>query len=200
MSNSRSNAPGGRITGAYGAKGTPGGEAISNRLTELAGGIKSSAGKARGFWARIRHVTKGAKTEKEKARRLGISESTWRRWRKGGEKKVPRGSGPRVEKRYQEKRKSQTAQQMKRRLGNNGRGTRVEVHPITQAGVDPSRQRDLGGVRKVNIRPAQWDRLVDQWAAGDVDAMNSEWEDIAEDTLGSEWGAYTSVAAIGFGA
>jgi hypothetical protein len=55
-------------------------------------------------------------------------------------------------------------------------------------------------VRKVNIRPNQWDRLIDQWSAGDMDGMNAEWEDIAEDTLGSEWGAYTSVAGIGFGA
>src|SRR5881392_1256392 len=47
----------GKITGAFGAKGKPGGEAIAERLTELAGGIKSSATSERGLEARLKYLT-----------------------------------------------------------------------------------------------------------------------------------------------
>src|SRR5690606_39878649 len=47
----------GKITGAFGARGKPGGEAISERLTELAGGIKSSAASERGLEARLKYLT-----------------------------------------------------------------------------------------------------------------------------------------------
>lgn len=188
-----------KIDGKYGAHGKPGGEAISERLTELAGGIKSSASSERGLEARLKYLT-NSPAGYQAMERAGISVTprTLIAWL-AGDRDPNKANRGRIDAAYADMRRRNVAKSLKKRLNNNGRGTRVEVHPINQAGVVPSRQRDLN-VRKVNIRPSQWDRLVDQWAAGDVDGMNDEWEDIAEDTLGSEWGAYTSVASIGFGA
>jgi len=188
-----------KIDGKYGASGKPGGEAIAERLTELAGGIKSSASSERGLEARLKYLT-NSPAGYQAMERAGISVTprTLIAWL-SGDRDPNKANRARLDAAYADLRHRNVAKSLKRRLNNNGRGTRVEVHPITQAGVTPSRQRDLN-VRKVNIRPSQWDRLVDQWAAGDMDGMNNEWEDIAEDTLGSEWGAYTSVSAIGFGA
>ncbi|WP_318206207.1 transcriptional regulator [Streptomyces sp. SCL15-4] len=189
----------GKITGEFGAHGKQGGEAISDRLTELAGGIKSSAMSERGLEARLKYLT-NSPAGYQAMERAGISVTprTLIAWL-SGDRDPNKANRGRLDAAYADLRRRNVAKNLKNRLNNNGRGTRVEVHPITQAGVTPSRQRALE-VRKVNIRPSQWDRLVDLWAAGDVDAMNDEWEDIAEDTLGSEWGAYTAVAAIGFGA
>lgn len=189
----------GKITGAFGARGKPGGEAIAERLTELAGGIKSSAISERGLEARLKYLT-NSPAGYQAMERAGISVTprTLIAWL-AGDRDPNKANRGHIDTAYADLRRRNVAKSLKKRLNNNGRGTRVEVHPITQAGVTPSRQRALE-VRKVNIRPSQWDRLVDQWADGDIDGMNDEWDDIAADTLGSEWGAYTTVAAIGFGA
>ncbi|WP_227985540.1 hypothetical protein [Nocardia spumae] len=52
----------------------------------------------------------------------------------------------------------------------------------------------------MNVRPADWGRLVGQWAAGDIDGMNDTWHVLAADTLGTDWNAYNVVDHIGFGA
>ncbi|WP_331728840.1 transcriptional regulator [Streptomyces canus] len=189
----------GKITGAFGAHGKPGGEAISERLTELAGGIKSSAASERGLEARLKYLT-NSPAGYQAMERAGISVTprTLIAWL-AGDRDPNKANRGRLDAAYADLRRRNVAKSLKKRLSNNGRGTRVEVHPVNQGSVPTPRQRPLD-VRKVNIRPSQWDRLVDQWADGDVDGMNDEWEDIAADTLGSEWGAYTSVSAIGFGA
>lgn len=188
-----------KITGKYNAKGTPGGEAISNRLTELAGGIKSSASSERGLEARLKYLT-NSPAGYQAMERAGISVTprTLIAWL-AGDRDPSKANRARLDAAYGDLRHRNVAKSLKKRLSNNGRGTRVEVHPVNQGSVPIPRQRDLT-VRKVNIRPNQWDRLVDQWAAGDVDGMNDEWDEIAADALGSEWAAYSSVAAIGFGA
>ncbi|MCX4429467.1 transcriptional regulator [Streptomyces mirabilis] len=189
----------GKITGAYGAHGKPGGQAISERLTELA-----DLGGPKGFHARVSYLTKSAAGQ-EAMIAAGIdlgnksTRATVLKWLGDPEATTTAAYRSKLDRAYEAFRRRNIAASLKRRLGNNGRGTRVEIHPVNQVGVTPSRQRALE-VRKVNIRPTQWDRLIDQWAIGDVDGMNYEWDDIAADALGSEWGAYTSVAAIGFGA
>ncbi|MFI6899283.1 transcriptional regulator [Streptomyces sp. NPDC050256] len=189
----------GKITGEFGAHGKRGGDAISERLTELAG-----LGGPKGFHARVAYLTKSAAGQAAMlAAGIDLNNKSTRatvlKWLGDPEATTTATYRRKLDQAYEAYRRRNIAASLKRRLGNNGRGTRVEVHPINQGGVLPSRQRELD-VRKVNIRPAQWDKLVDQWAAGDSDGMNGEWEDIAADTLGSEWGAYTSVASIGFGA
>src|SRR5690606_8354606 len=47
----------GTITGALGARGKPRGAAISERLTGLGGGSKSSAARERGLEARLKYLT-----------------------------------------------------------------------------------------------------------------------------------------------
>ncbi|MFG2858579.1 transcriptional regulator [Streptomyces mirabilis] len=189
----------GKITGAYGAHGKPGGEAISDRLNELA-----DLGGPKGLHARVSYLTKSAAGQ-EAMLAAGIdlnnksTRATVLKWLGDPEATTTAAYRKKLDQAYETYRRRNMAKSLKKRLSNNGRGTRVEIHPVNQVGVAPTRQRDLE-VRRVNIRPGQWDRLVDQWAIGDTDGMNYEWDDIAADTLGSEWGAYSSVAAIGFGA
>ncbi|WP_121832818.1 transcriptional regulator [Streptomyces sp. S1] len=188
-----------RITGEFGARGKRGGEAIGNRLSELAdrGGLK-------GFHARVSYLTKSAAGQAAMIA-AGIdlnNKSTQRtvlKWLGDQEAATTAAYRKKVDQAYEQFRRRNIASSLKKRLNNNGRGTRIEVHPITQAGVKPSHKRDLE-VRKINVRPSQWDTLVDQWAADDTAGMNQTWDAIAEDSLGSDWGAYSEVSAIGFGA
>ncbi|WP_225805299.1 transcriptional regulator [Streptomyces sp. NK15101] len=189
----------GKITGEFGAHGKRGGEAISDRLTELAGGIKSSAMSERGLEARLNYLTKSPAGYQAMERAgIEVKPRTLIAWL-SGDRDPNKANRSRIDAAYADLRRRNIARSLKKRLNNNGRGTRVEVHPITQSGVTPSRKRDLD-VRKINVRPSQWDQLVDQWAAHDTAGMNDTWDAIAEDSIGSDWGAYTEVSSIGFGA
>lgn len=188
---------GGKVNGNWGAKGKPGGEAISDRLTELAGGIKSSADSERGLEARLKYLT-NSPAGYQAMERAGISVTarTLIAWL-SGDRDPNKANRSRIDSAYADLRRRNVAKSLKKRLNNNGRGTRVEVHPVNQGSVPSLNQRSLD-VRRFTVR--KWDRLVDQWSAGDVLGMNSEWEDMAADELGSQWGAYVMVGAIGFGA
>ncbi|MDQ1022498.1 hypothetical protein QF035_000080 [Streptomyces umbrinus] len=82
------------------------------------------------------------------------------------------------------------------RLNKEGRGTRVEIHPLNQSQVDRPRQRAVE-FRSMNVR--RWDRIVAAWAAGDDQELDEAWVDQAVD-LGSQWGQYEYVTNIGFAA
>lgn len=190
---------GGRTTGGRGAKGISGGEAISRRLDELAGTIKSDVSSERGLEARLKYLTNSPRGYAAMERAgIDVKPRTLIAWL-SGDREPNKANLGKIERAYQNLRRQNIVRSMKRRLSKNGRGTRVEVHPVNQSAVAPQQQRDLE-VRRFNIRPNKWDELVDAWAAGDVGAMDAIWEDIAEADLGSEWGAYVMVSGIGFGA
>jgi hypothetical protein len=90
------------------------------------------------------------------------------------------------------------APSLKRRLSAGG-GAQVEIHPVSQSGVDRGAQRALNQ-RRANVRPSKWDRIVDAWDRDDWAELDAEWEDLIADALGSDWGAYTMVSGIGIGA
>ncbi|MDX2854585.1 transcriptional regulator [Streptomyces sp. PA03-3a] len=188
-----------RITGGEGARGKRGGHAISERLDELAGGIKSDASSERGLEARLKYLT-NSPAGYQAMERAGVSVTarTLIAWL-SGDRDPSKANAGRIDAAYRDMRRRNIAKTMKKRLSNDGRGTRVEVHPVDQSRVPDHKQRDLN-VRRIKIRPAQWDQLVDAWAAGDIASMDDIWDGIAEDTIGSDWGAYTTVGAIGFGA
>jgi hypothetical protein len=125
----------GKITGAYGAKGKPGGEAIAERLTELAGGIKSSAASERGLEARLKYLT-NSPAGYQAMERAGISVTprTLIAWL-AGDRDPNKANRGRIDAAYADMRRRNVAKSMKKRLSNNGRGTRVEVHPVNQGGV-----------------------------------------------------------------
>ncbi|MDH6565107.1 hypothetical protein M2160_000128 [Streptomyces sp. SAI-117] len=61
-------------------------------------------------------------------------------------------------------RRGSVARYLAARLNRDGRGTRVEIHPLNQSQVSRPRQRPVE-FRAMNVR--RWDRIVAAWAAGD---------------------------------
>jgi hypothetical protein len=190
---------GGKASGAFGAQGQSGGEAISARLDQLA----TEAG-VKGFRARVEYLTKSAAGQDAMiAAGIDLNNRSTRRtvlgWLSDPDATTSAKYRQAVDRAYSDRRRETMKAKLKDRLSNGGRGTRVEVHPVNQSAVPVQHQRDLN-MRRVNVRPSQWDQLVDAWATGNTAGMDAIWEGIAADTIGSEWGAYVMVSSVGFGA
>lgn len=76
---------------------------------------------------------------------------------------------------------------LKRWLNNNGAGTRVEIYPVDQAGVQESRRRDISH-RAINVRGA-WDDMVDAWHRGPNDPSAAEMLDVIWDEVITDLGS-----------
>lgn len=94
-------------------------------------------------------------------------------------------------------RRQNVARYLLARLNREGRGTRVEFHPLNQYQVDRPRQRVIS-YRTPNVR--HWDRVVDAWAAQDDAALDEAWISDVVLQLGSQWGQYEYVSNVGFAA
>lgn len=70
----------------------------------------------------------------------------------------------RIEQAYRTVRRENIARYLLARLNREGRGTRVEIHPLNQSHVVRPRQRVVE-FRTLNIR--NWDRIVQAWVSGD---------------------------------
>ncbi|MDB1090408.1 transcriptional regulator, partial [Streptomyces sp. ACA25] len=99
---------------------------------------------------------------------------------------------------YWDLRRQRVTPHLKRRLANNGRGTRIEIDPVDQRNVQQPHRRDLA-VRHINVRPRIWNAAVDAWLNNDDQAMEGIWDEIIMD-LGSGYDAYTNVASVGWAA
>ncbi|MDJ0347244.1 transcriptional regulator [Streptomyces sp. PH10-H1] len=179
----------------YGAQGLKSSEAIAVQLDILAGGIASPVESDRGLAARLRYLT-GSAGGYEALERAGISVSarTLLGWL--AETQNPnRLNLERIDVAYWDYRRRNVAQDLKRRL-NAGGGTRVELSPVNQSGVTPARQRDITH-RSLNVR--DWSEIVDCWAEDDMDGLEDEWCDWLMD-IGTDWGEYHYVSAVGFSA
>ncbi|MFJ5050480.1 hypothetical protein [Streptomyces sp. NPDC088719] len=86
---------------------------------------------------------------------------------------------------------------LKHRLNNGGRGTRVEINPVNQTGVDDRYRRDLSS-RSVSVRGV-WDRAVDAWMDDDLDELDAVWDEVL-DLIGSDYDGYSYVSSIGWAA
>ncbi|WP_157874522.1 hypothetical protein [Streptomyces sp. AcH 505] len=73
------------------------------------------------------------------------------------------------------------------------RGTRIEIHPVYQEGVQPSHRRDLR-VRHKNIW--RWKPIVQAWAAQDSLVMEDLWQELISD-MDSDYRSYQYVGHIG---
>ena len=82
------------------------------------------------------------------------------------------------------------------RLNREGRGTRVEFHPLNQSQVDRPRQRVVS-YRSLNVR--HWHRIVQAWANDDA-ALDNAWVSHGATDPGSEWGQYAYITNVGFAA
>ncbi|MGP3777157.1 transcriptional regulator (plasmid) [Streptomyces sp. SDT5-1] len=183
--------------GVFGAQGLKGYEAAARQLDQLAGFIATPVTQRRGMMARLNYLTR-TEHAKAAARQAGltVSDRTLKRWADG--KATPsKKSLAQLDAAYRQVRRNNVARHLLQRLNKQGRGTRVEFHPLNQSQVERPRHRDVG-FRTLNVR--NWDRMVDAWAAGDDEAMDAEWFETITADLGSEYGAYEYVMNIGFAA
>ncbi|MBC9730218.1 helix-turn-helix transcriptional regulator [Streptomyces sp. TRM68367] len=185
--------------GLYGARGIKGSHAVAQKLDQLAGGIVTPVTEKRGFLARVRYLTRSGR-QKEAARRAGldVKPRTIKAWL-AGKSKPSRKNVEAIDRAYREVRRANVARHLKERLNREGRGTRVEIHPLDQSGVPEPRKRDIPTVEYRHLNVRRWDSIVDAWEAGDEGALDDAWIDVIED-LGSQWGQYEYVTNVGFSA
>ncbi|MFE0358096.1 transcriptional regulator [Streptomyces nigra] len=183
--------------GKYGARGIKGHEAVARQLDVLAGFIVTPVSAWRGLQARLHYLTRTDRARAAaRAAGLTVTDRTLRAWLKGT-RRPSRVNLDRIEQAYRTVRRHNVARHLLARLNRDGRGTRVEFHPLNQSQVDRPRQRVVS-YRSLNVR--HWDRIVEAWAHDDDVALDDVWVDDAAADLGSEWGQYEYVTNIGFAA
>jgi hypothetical protein len=124
---------------------------------------------------------------------LAVAGRTPRAWLQGT--RSPSGKNPeRTEQAYRTVRRENVARHLLARLDREGRGTRVQTHPLNRSRVDRLRRRVIE-YRTLTIR--HWDRIVRARAAGG----GQELDDARTDQVaapGSQWGQYEYVTSTGF--
>ena len=183
--------------GKFGARGLKGHEAVARRLDSLAGFVATPITARRGLLARLHYLTRTDRA-REAAREAGltVTDRTLKAWLDG--RRTPnRRNLERIETAYRTVRRHNVARYLLARLNREGRGTRVEFHPLNQSQVDRPRQRVIT-YRTLNVR--HWDRIVEAWVAQDDAALDEAWISDAVVDLGSEWGQYEYVSNVGFAA
>ncbi|MFB7598389.1 transcriptional regulator [Streptomyces sp. NPDC056160] len=182
--------------GLYGARGIKGYEAVARRLDQLAGFITTPVTTRRGLIARLHYLTRSDRARQAaRAAGLTVTDRTLKAWLEG-RRSPSRTNLDRIERAYRTVRRENVARYLLARLNRDGRGTRVEIHPINQSQVDRPRQRVVEH-RTMNVR--NWDRIVQAWADNDDQALDDAWVEHIVD-LGSQWGQYEYVTNVGFAA
>ncbi|MER6287056.1 transcriptional regulator [Streptomyces sviceus] len=183
--------------GKYGARGIRGHEAVARQLDALATFIATPITTRRGLLARLHYLTR-TEHARATAREAGltVTDRTLKAWLE--ERRSPsKRNLEKIESAYRTVRRRNVARYLLLRLTREGRGTRVEFHPLNQSQVPRTRQRAVE-FRTLNVR--HWDRVVRAWAAGDDAALDEAWVNDVVVDLGSQWGEYEFVTAIGFAA
>ncbi|MGW0135715.1 transcriptional regulator [Streptomyces sp. NPDC003299] len=183
--------------GRYGARGIKGYEAVARQLDALANFVATPITARRGLLARLHYLTR-TEHARQAAREAGltVTDRTLRAWM-DGRRSPSRKNLERIEAAYRTVRRHNVARYLLARLNREGRGTRVEFHPLNQSQVTRPRQRVIT-YRTLNVR--RWDRIVEAWADDDAEALDDAWISDAVVDLGSEWGQYEYVTNIGFAA
>ncbi|MFF9207776.1 MULTISPECIES: transcriptional regulator [unclassified Streptomyces] len=183
--------------GRYGARGIKGHEAVARQLDALANFVATPITARRGLLARLHYLTR-TEHARQVAREAGltVTDRTLRAWL-DGRRSPSRKNLERIEAAYRTVRRHNVARYLLARLNREGRGTRVEFHPLNQSQVTRPRQRVIT-YRTLNVR--RWDRIVEAWADDDAEALDDAWISDAVVDLGSEWGQYEYVTNIGFAA
>ncbi|MFD5349343.1 transcriptional regulator [Streptomyces anulatus] len=183
--------------GKYGADGAPGAEALGIAMEKMVHGIASPVDSDRGLAARLNYLTKSdAGYEAMDRAGVHVSPRTLMAWL--AEERTPNKANlARLDAAYWDLRRRNVAADLKHRLNNNGRGTRVEINPVNQGGVEQKYKRDLAP-RSVNVRGV-WDRAVDAWMDDDLAELDAVWDEVL-DLIGSDYDGYSYVSSIGWSA
>ncbi|MGV0101461.1 transcriptional regulator [Streptomyces californicus] len=183
--------------GKYGADGVPGGEALGIAMEGMVRGISSPVDSERGLAARLNYLTRSdAGYEAMDRAGVHVAPRTLMAWL--AEERTPNKANlARLDAAYWDLRRRNVAADLKARLNNNGRGTRVEINPVAQGGVERKYQRDLAP-RSISVRGV-WDRAVDAWMDDDLDELDAVWDEVL-DLIGSDYDGYSYVSSIGWSA
>ncbi|WP_327425985.1 transcriptional regulator [Streptomyces sp. NBC_01236] len=183
--------------GKYGARGLKGHEAVARRLDALAGFVATPVTVRRGLLARLHYLTRSDHA-RAAARDAGltVTDRTIKAWL-DGRRSPSKKNLDRIEAAYRTVRRHNVARYLVARLNREGRGTRVEFHPLNQSQVPRPRQRVIE-YRTLNVR--HWDRIVQAWVEDDDEALDDAWVNDAVIDLGSQWGEYEYVTNVGFAA
>lgn len=182
--------------GLYGAQGVHGAQALGVRIERMVTGIASPPDTRRGCTARLNYLTKSPAGRAALAD-AGISKRALAAWTAGKRSPSARNRAA-LDRAYWGLRRERVAAHLKQRLANQGRGTRIEIDPVDQRGVQIPHRRDLP-VRHINVRPRVWSAAVDAWLDEDYEAMEAVWDEIIMD-LDSGYDAYTNIRSIGWAA
>ncbi|MEV6765041.1 transcriptional regulator [Streptomyces sp. NPDC051105] len=168
----------------------------THALDALAGYVATPITARRGRLARLHYLTR-TDHARAAARQAGLTATprTIRAWL-AGTRSPSRANLAAIEQAYRAVRRENAARYLLARLNRDGRGTRVEFHPLNQSQVSRTRQRPVE-FRTLNVR--RWGRIVGAWAAGDEQELADAWIDQVVD-FGSQWGQYEYVTNIGFAA
>ncbi|MET7715468.1 transcriptional regulator [Streptomyces sp. NPDC005407] len=182
--------------GHYNAHGIKGHEVVARQLDRLANFITTPVTATRGLMARLHYLTR-TEHALQAARDAGltVTDRTLKAWLDGRQRPTAKNLD-RIETAYRTMRRRNVARYLTARLNAQGRGTRVEIHPLNQSQVPRPNQRVIE-YRKFNVR--NWERIVEAWAADDDTGLDDAWVDKIVD-LGSQWGQYEYVSNIGFAA
>ncbi|MEU0133917.1 transcriptional regulator [Streptomyces sp. NPDC006296] len=183
--------------GVFNARGLPGADALGAAIENMVTGIASPADSDRGLAARLRYLTRtDAGYEAMDRAGIHVSPRTLIAWL--AEDRTPnKANRTRLDAAYWDLRRRNVTTDLKHRLNNDGRGTRVEINPVDQSAVDSRHRRDLAA-RSINVRGV-WDRAVDAWLDENVAELDAIWDEIIQD-LGSQYDAYSNVSSIGWAA
>ncbi|MFE4399786.1 transcriptional regulator [Kitasatospora sp. NPDC056808] len=186
------------VLGHYQARGQEGWEALAQGIEDMVTGISSSVETERGLAARLRYLTTSdAGYEAMDRAGIHVTPKTLMAWL--AEEVIPnRANRTRLDAAYWDLRRQNVAADLKRRLNNDGRGTRLEVNGVDQSAVERRHQRDLPP-RSVNVRGI-WDRAVDAWLAEDEHELDAIWDEILVNHFGSDRDKYSKVSSIGWSA
>ncbi|MFD9904022.1 transcriptional regulator [Streptomyces sp. NPDC059063] len=183
--------------GKYGAHGIKGHEAVARQLDQLAGFIATPITARRGLMARLHYLTRTSHArEAARAAGLTVTDRTLKAWL-AGQRSPSKQNLHHIEAAYRTVRRRNVARYLTSRLNREGRGTRVEFHPLNQSRVSRPHQRVVQ-FRTLNVR--RWDPVVAAWAADDDQALDDAWFGDVTIELGSEYGSYEYVSNIGFAA
>ncbi|MET9350648.1 hypothetical protein [Streptomyces termitum] len=182
------------------AAGMKGGEALILELNRIVhtSGITSPVTARRGLTARLRYLDSPAGRAELAAQ--GVSPRTIRTWMKAKNKTSPTpASREKIDTAYWHRRRENLIRSgwLVKHLDNDGRGRRMEIHPVDQTRVESKYRRDLNS-RTITVRYI-WSDLVTAWANKNANMVDEIWDDVISD-LDSDYNAYAYVSSVGFNA
>ncbi|MER5699136.1 transcriptional regulator [Streptomyces mirabilis] len=142
--------------GKFGARGMRGHESVARQLDALAGFVTTPVTQRRGLLARLHYFSRtGHARQAAREAGLTVTDRTLKAWLEG-RRSPTRSNLERIEAAYRAVRRRNVARYLLDRLNRQGRGTRVELHPLNRSQVDRPHHRVIS-FRSLNVR--HWHRI-----------------------------------------